>query len=107
MSVTYANSTRLPQINPVAENLRTVRLTLAYHLRYRQNHIKGGGNVSFVREVSTCGLTTYRHKAQDGIRFIVSKQLVLSMPDKNNTNRGQDVVFLTNTALRSRLRHKY
>ena len=29
-----------------------------------------------------------------------------SMPDKNNTNRGQDVVFLTNTALRSRLRHK-
>ena len=28
------------------------------------------------------------------------------MPDKNNTNRGQDVVFLTNTALRSRLRHK-
>ena len=29
-----------------------------------------------------------------------------SMPDKNNTNRGQDVVFLTNTALHSRLRHK-
>ena len=28
------------------------------------------------------------------------------MPDKNNTNRGQDVVFLTNTALRSRLRRK-
>lgn len=51
-------------------------------------------------------LAAYRHKAQDGIRFIVSKQLVLSMPDKNNTNRGQDVVFLTNTALRSRLRHK-
>lgn len=40
MSVTYAKSTRLPQINPVAENLRTVRLTLAYHLRYLQNHIK-------------------------------------------------------------------
>lgn len=106
MSVTYAKSTRLPQINPVAENLRTVRLTLEYHLRYRQNHIKGVSNASYVREVSTCGLTTYRHKAQDGIRFIVSKQLVLSMPDKNNTNRGQDVVFLTNTALRSRLRHK-
>ena len=28
------------------------------------------------------------------------------MPGKNNTNRGQDAVFLTNTALRSRLRHK-
>ena len=28
------------------------------------------------------------------------------MPSKSNTNRGQDVVFLTNTALRSRLRHK-
>lgn len=40
MSVTYAKSTRLPQINPVAENLRTVRLTNV-HLRYRQNHIKG------------------------------------------------------------------
>ena len=68
--------------------------------------LRGVSVVSFVREVRTCGLTTYRHKAQDGIRFIVSKQLVLSMPDKNNTNRGQDVVFLTNTALRSRLRHK-
>lgn len=43
MSVTYAKSTRLPQINPVAEKLRTVRLTLAYHLRYRQNHIKVRG----------------------------------------------------------------
>lgn len=32
MSVTYAKSTRLPQINPVAENLRTVRLTLAYQI---------------------------------------------------------------------------
>ncbi len=30
----------------------------------------------------------------------------LCMPGKNNTNRGQDAVFLTNTALRSRLRHK-
>ena len=28
------------------------------------------------------------------------------MPGKNNTNRGQDAVFLTNTALRSRLRRK-
>ena len=28
------------------------------------------------------------------------------MPSKSNINRGQDVVFLTNTALRSRLRHK-
>ena len=28
------------------------------------------------------------------------------MPGKNNTNNGQDAVFLTNTALRSRLRHK-
>lgn len=53
MSVTYAKSTRLPQINPVAENLRTVRLT----------------NVP----------SAYRHKAQDGIRYIVSKQLVFSI----------------------------
>ena len=30
----------------------------------------------------------------------------LCMPGKNNTNRGQDAVFLTNTALRSRLRRK-
>lgn len=28
------------------------------------------------------------------------------MPGKNNTNNGQDAVFLTNTALRSRLRRK-
>lgn len=53
MSVTYAKSTRLPRINPVAENLRTVRLT----------------NVP----------TAYRHKAQDGIRYIVSEQFVLSI----------------------------
>lgn len=53
MSVTYAKSTRLPQINPVAENLRTVRLT----------------NVP----------SAYRHKAQDGIRYVVSKQLVFSI----------------------------
>lgn len=79
MSVTYAKSTRLPQINPVAENLRTVRLTLAYHLRYWQNHIRCVGNVSFIREVRTCGLTTYRHKAQDGIRYVVSKPLVFSI----------------------------
>lgn len=39
MSVTYAKSTRLPQINPVAENLRTVRLTNVPSA-YRQNHIK-------------------------------------------------------------------
>lgn len=78
MLVTYAKSTRLPQINPVAENLRTVRLTMS-HLRYRQNHIKGVSNVSYVREVRTCGLTTYRHKAQDGIRYIVSEQFVLSI----------------------------
>lgn len=32
MSVTYAKSTRLPQINPVAENLRTVRLTMSHLL---------------------------------------------------------------------------
>ena len=31
-SVTYAKSTRLPQINPVAENLRTVRLTMSHLL---------------------------------------------------------------------------
>lgn len=29
MPVTYAKSTCLPQINPVAENLRTVRLTMS------------------------------------------------------------------------------
>ena len=28
------------------------------------------------------------------------------MPDKNNTNRGSIAVFLTNTSLHSRLRHK-
>ena len=28
------------------------------------------------------------------------------MPDKNNTNRGSNAVFLTNTSLHSRLRHK-
>ena len=28
------------------------------------------------------------------------------MPGKSNINRGQDVVFLTNTALRSRLIHQ-
>ena len=53
MLVTYAKSTCLPQINPVAENLRTVRLT----------------NVP----------SAYRHKAQDGIRYIVSEQFVLSI----------------------------
>lgn len=95
----FLKSTQLPKIYaPYALQM--------LHLRYRQNHIKGVSNVSYVREVRACCLTTYRHKAQDGIRYIVSKQLVLSMPDKNNTNRGQDVVFLTNTALRSRLRHK-
>lgn len=31
-SVSYAKSTRLPQINPVAENLRTVRLTMSHLL---------------------------------------------------------------------------
>lgn len=105
MSVTYAKSTRLPQINPVAEKLRTVRLTNVPSALSAKPY-KGGGVVGFIREIRACGLTTYRHKAQDGIRYIVSEQLVLSMPDKNNTNRGQDVVFLTNTALRSRLRHK-
>lgn len=53
MLVTYAKSTRLPQINPVAENLRTIRLTNAP--------------------------SAYRHKAQDGIRYIVSEQFVLSI----------------------------
>ena len=47
MSVTYAKSTRLPQINPVAENLRTVRLTNVPSA-LSENHIKGVSNVSYV-----------------------------------------------------------
>ena len=56
------------------------------------------------------------HKKYFDSRFFFSLSIILllnvfwflnqSMPDKNNTNRGQDVVFLTNTALHSRLRHK-
>lgn len=99
----YAPSSNQPDCRKSTHRTPYTRIP---NLRYRQNHIKGVSVVGNVREVRACGLTTYRHKAQDGIRFIVSKQLVLSMPDKNNTNRGQDVVFLTNTALRSRLRHK-
>lgn len=58
MSVTYAKSTRLPQINPVAENLRTVRLTNVPSA-LSENHIKGVSNVGYVRE-RACGLTTYK-----------------------------------------------
>lgn len=79
-SVTYAKSTRLPQINPVAENLRTVRLALAYQICViGKTILRGVSVVGFIREVRTCGLTTYRHKAQDGIRYIVSEQFVLSI----------------------------
>lgn len=70
-SVTYAKSTRLPQINPVAENLRTVRLTMS-HLRYRQNHIKGVSNVSYVRE----GLIDIRRKTEYVTFFLSSLCLV-------------------------------
>lgn len=63
MSVTYAKSTRLPQINPVAENLRTVRLTLVCHCVIGKIILRGVSVVGYVREVRTCGLTTYRHKA--------------------------------------------
>ncbi len=41
--------------------------------------LRGVSVVGFIREVRTCGLTTYRHKAQDGIRYIVSEQFVLSI----------------------------
>ena len=70
-SVTYAKvraflkSTQLPKIYaPYA--LQLAKGVMA-------NNKKGVSNVSYVREVRACGLTTYRHKAQDGIRFIVSK----------------------------------
>ena len=48
MSVTYAKSTRLPQINPVAENLRTVRLTNVPSA-LSANNKKGVSNVGYVR----------------------------------------------------------
>ena len=104
-SVTYAKSTRLPQTTRLPKIYAPYALQMSICV-IGKTILRGVSVVSFVREVRACGLTTYRHKAQDGIHYIVSKQLVLSMPDKNNTNRGQDVVFLTNTALRSRLRHK-
>ena len=80
MSVTYGKYAPFSNQPGCQKNLRTVRLALAYQICViGKTILRGVSVVGFIREVRTCGLTTYRHKAQDGIRYIVSEQLVLSI----------------------------